>query len=69
MYTDIVEIIKSWSTIVQFIFFSIVVFAILAIVGMIVHSLAEFFNKTLIELVNNRQSNKIQKTKIFKSYD
>jgi hypothetical protein len=48
MYTDIVEIIKSWPIIVQFIFFSIVVFSILAIVGMIVHSLAEFFNKTLI---------------------
>lgn len=63
MYTDIIEIIKSWNVAAQFIFFSIIIFSILAIVGIIVHSLAEFFNKTLLALLNDRQFDKIQKDK------
>lgn len=63
MYNDIIEIIKSWNVAAQFIFFSIIIFSILAIVGIIVHSLAEFFNKTLLVLLNDRQFDKIQKDK------
>lgn len=63
MYNDIIEIIKSWNEATQFIFFSIIIFSILAIVGIIVHSLAEFFNKTLLALLNDRQFDKIQKDK------